>query len=83
MNLFVVSVRDRAADVFGQPMFVVSIGGAVRSFADEVNRVDPQNVLNRHPEDFDLYVLGSFDDNTGAFTTESPRQIAIGKDQVR
>jgi hypothetical protein len=75
------AVRDRAADVFGTPHFAVSTGAAIRSFTDEVNRDAPENTLARHPEDFDLYELGSFNDGDASFElVESPRQVAIGKD---
>lgn len=83
MRYVVCSVRDRASDAFGQPIFVVAVGQAIRSFSDEVNRREGNNALAAHPEDFDLYQLGVFDDNTGLFETETPRQVAIGKDLVR
>lgn len=79
----VLAVRDRAADAFGQPMFVAGIGGAIRSFGDEINRREPNNSLAAHPEDFDLYELGEYDDSNASFTCGAPRQIAIGKDMVR
>jgi len=80
MRYKILCIRDRAIDAFGQPFFSASTGGAIRSFADEINRTDPNNQLNRHPEDFDLYSLGEFDDSTGRFDTSDPSQIAIGKD---
>lgn len=80
MNMFVVAVRDRAADVFGTPHFVLSIGGAVRAFTDEVNRVGPDSPFNKHPEDYDLYTLGVYHDDSGTFDCGIPRQIAVGKD---
>lgn len=84
MKLFVMAVRDRAADVFGVPHFVASVGGAVRNFSDEVNRVAQDNVLNKHPEDFDLFELGSYDDATASFALlAKPRQVSVGKDVVR
>lgn len=84
MKLFIVAIRDRAADCFGQPNFVVSIGASIRSFGDEVNRAAPDNALNKHPEDFDLYELGEYDDAQASFALlPKPRQIAIGKDLVR
>lgn len=82
MKLHVVVVRDRAADVFGTPYFVVSLGAAIRSFGDEINRGGEQNMLARHPEDFDLYVLGCYDDATASFTVGVPRQLSVGKDLV-
>lgn len=74
-------VRDRAADVFGTPHYAAALGSAIRSFTDEVNRDGPENTLAKHPEDFDLYELGSYDDATASFDLlKVPRQIAIGKD---
>lgn len=84
MILYVVAVRDRSADAFGQPNFVTALGSAIRSFGDEINNPREGNVLNAHPEDFDLYELGSYDDNLGSFQLlDRPRQIAVGKDAVR
>lgn len=86
MRLVIVAIRDRAVDAFGTPFFVPALGGALRSFADEVNRRDPEgkNQLAAHPEDFDLYELGSYNDGDAKFELlEKPRQVAIGKDQVR
>lgn len=84
MALIVVAVRDRATDAFMHPMCVHTIGQAVRSFGDEVNRADERNPLYRHPEDHDLFELGSFDERSGrvAPLADGPRQIAIGKDLV-
>lgn len=76
----IVAVHDRAAAAYGRPIFALAIGQAIRSFQDEIRRVAPDNEMNRHPEDYDLYELGEFDDNTGQFTSlSSPIQIAIGK----
>lgn len=76
---YIVSVRDRAIDAYMQPFFVVAPGLAVRSFIDECNR--PESPMCAHPEDYDLYLLGSFNDANGMFIPEErPRQLAIGKD---
>lgn len=80
MILYVFSVRDRAANVFGQPFFGLSTGAAIRGFGDEINRKAENNQLNKHPADFDLYILGEYDDSRGVFNTSDPRQIAVGKD---
>jgi len=83
MNLFVVSVKDRASDVFNRPFFVPHRNIAVRDFTDEVNRVAADNQLNKHPDDFDLYLLGTFDDSTGAFLREgSPTVLVRAKDVI-
>lgn len=80
MRYVVVSIYDRAADCFSRPFFAVAVGAAVRSFQDEVNRVSPDNPMNGHADDFDLFELAEFDDHTGKFEClEQPKQLAIGK----
>jgi len=80
----IIAVRDREVDAFNRPIFVNSIGQATRMFRDEINRVSIQgndNIMYQHPDDFDLYELGEWDEETGKFfMLEVPRQIAIGKD---
>lgn len=84
MLQFVVCVKDRAAEVFNRPFFVPHRNVAVRDFTDEVNRVDSNNPLNKHPDDFDLYLLGQFDDHLGQFVIEgAPVVLVRGKDVVR
>jgi hypothetical protein len=80
MKLTLCTVKDRAADAFGRPMFVRSIGEAIRSFSDEVNRKSDDNQLFNHSDDFDLFELGEFDDNTGLFVLhEQPKLVSLGK----
>jgi len=80
MKLSLCSVKDRAADAYGRPMFVPSTGVAIRSFSDEINRNDSDNQLYNHPDDFDLYEFGEFDDNTGKFELyEQPKLLSLGK----
>jgi len=84
MLQFIVSVKDRAADVFNRPFFVPHRNVAIRDFTDEVNRSAADNQLNKHPDDFDLYLLGQFDDNSGTFTTEeAPLVLVRGKDVLQ
>lgn len=79
----VVAVRDRAMDQFMQPFMVPTVGAAVRSFADEINRHDNDAVMSKHPEDYDLYQIAVFEEDTGLYSENTPRQIAVGKDMVR
>lgn len=52
---------------------------AIRSFGDECRRKEPGNALGAHPEDYELWHIGSFDDNTGFFRNlEERKQIAVG-----
>jgi len=77
----IVSVKDSAAEAFGRPMYLQSLGVAIRSFTDEVNREDKDNQLFNHPDDFDLYELGVFDDSLGRYELrENPTVVVRGKD---
>lgn len=79
----VVSVHDRAAAAFGRPIFVASLGQAIRSFQDELNRNAPDNQMHHHPDDFDMFHLGTFNEENGTFTNlDEPDPIAIGKQLI-
>lgn len=75
MQLVIVSVKDTAAQAFGRPIFVPAVAVAIRSLRDEVNRKDSSDDLARHPEDFELYELGIFDDQAGTITPTVPARL--------
>lgn len=75
------AVRDRAVDAFMLPICVHAIGQAIRSFTDEVNR--PDSPMRAHPEDYDLYHIGIYDDATARLDPLDPRMIAVGKDCLK
>jgi len=79
MKMFIYCVRDRATDQYGTPMFLISNGQAIRSFSDEVNRAEKENSLYQHPDDYDLYLMGAYETQTGMFETKTPEMIAVGK----
>lgn len=77
MDLILVSIKDRKVQAFHAPSTVRAIGEATRNFQDAVN--DPKNgQLYNHPEDFELYRLGTYDDQTGQIAPETPKLIAGG-----
>lgn len=78
-KLAVVAVRDSALDAFLRPFFVPALGMATRSFADEVNRREGD--MAKHPDDYELYQLGWFDESSGVFQSlEKPNLLVRGKD---
>lgn len=83
MILQVMAIRDLATEAYGRPLFMPAIGAAVRAFYDEINRNDKDNPYFQHPEDYILYHLGEFDDNTGIFNLLTvPKQVATGKENA-
>lgn len=75
-----VAVRDSAVQAFNRPFFVPTVAVATRSFADEVNRNAPENQMFAHPDDFELWVVGAFDDETGLFQSCEQRCVSRAKD---
>lgn len=76
----IVCVRDRAVDAFAVPFFVKHVNEAIRSFKDEINREG--SPLAAHPDDYDLYLVGGYDDQTGAINHFDVTMLAVGKSMV-
>ena len=62
----VVSVFDGALQAFVRPFTVPAVGVAMRSFMDEAAKADSD--VAKHPGDYELHHLGTFEDTTGVFT---------------
>ena len=74
----VFGVRDTKALAFLQPFFSASTGAAVRAFGDAVN--EGNSPLSKHPEDYLLYEIGDFDDQTGELIACNPlKMLGCGK----
>ena len=61
------AIKDNAIEAFGQPFFVKAQGQAVRMFKDEAN--NPESQIHKHAEDFELWHIGEFDEQTGTLST--------------
>lgn len=79
MILKVFSVLDVKADAFLSPFFFSTTGQAVRAFKDLVN--DHQSTLHRHPADYRLFHVGTFDDSNAFLTAlEKPEPLGYASD---
>lgn len=65
LNLY--AIYDKKACSYNTPFYCKTNGIAVRIFADLVS--DTSSVVSRHPEDFELYCLGEFNEDTGETTS--------------
>lgn len=81
MVLKIFATFDKKLVSFQQPFYAPTAGGANRAFTDAVN--DQQHPMNKHPEDYDLYELGEWDDQTGKFITHEPNMISQGRNVVQ
>ena len=78
MLRLIVAVKDLALGAFLPPFFVPAVGVAVRQFGDEVKKAD--SPMHAHPEDYELYHFGQFDD-VGVFDIRrDPERLARGLD---
>lgn len=83
-KLLAVAVRDSAAGAFNRPFFVPAAGMALRSFEDEVNRQAADNPMFNHPDDFELYHVGFFDEENGDLVSvPDPVMLTRAKDCLR
>lgn len=57
------AIYDNKAQAFMQPFYATNVGLALRIFADNV--ANPESIMHKHPNDFVIYQVGSFDDQTG------------------
>lgn len=67
------AVYDGKGQFYGVPFFMPQVGLAVRAFADLAN--DPNTTVYKHPGDFTLYEIGSFDDSTGEMKSIVPHRL--------
>ena len=74
------AVKDSAVQAFNRPFFVPTTAVATRSFTDEVNRNATDNQMFAHPDDFELWEVGRFDDETGVLAPVELRCICRAKD---
>ncbi len=64
MQKEIFTIYDSKAENYFTPIFELTIGAALRKFADTLK---DDNIISQHPEDFTFFHLGSFDDNSSTF----------------
>jgi len=67
MVLNIYSIYDSKAEAFEAPFFIRSRGEALRGWIDVV--ADTNTKFNKHPGDYTLFELGSFDCLSGQFNS--------------
>lgn len=77
-KFMVCCVRDDAVNAFMQPFFAKSVNEARRSFGDAC--LDGKMEFGKHPDDYDLFCLGEWDDAGVMNIYDKPERIACAKD---
>lgn len=74
MEFKMFSIMDTKAAVFHPPFFKQTHAEAERDFANLAN--NQQTSIGQNPEDFDLYIVGTYDDQTGKMVLPpSPQHV--------
>lgn len=74
MNLHIYSIRDQKGEAFLTPFFQKTHGEAERSFRELTKNKD--SLVSKYPEDYDLYHIGKYDDQTGVIQpNDTPQHI--------
>lgn len=81
MILKVCAVRDSAMSAYHRPIFVPTLGVAIRSFTDEVQRADSE--MSKHPADYELWYIGDYDDEQALFSNGTRECIARARDYIK
>lgn len=78
----VFSIYDIASEFFMNPVQKRTRGEAIREFIDVVNdKKNERNQIASHPEHFNLFELGKFDDATGIYEClDAPLLVGNGID---
>jgi len=80
MKLNAYTIYDVASGVYMRPFFSQADGQAVRGFKDIATDADHE--VGKHPEDYTLYRIGSFNDTTGKMQGEELEKLTTGLECV-
>lgn len=84
MELNVYAVLDLKTKAYGQPFYAKTRGEAIRLFTSAVNVEEEKNMWKKYPGDFELYEIGTWDDNLGQFTMlESRNNLGLATHYLR
>lgn len=67
------TVYDKKTQTYDKPFTAKTHGEAERMFGTAAK--DTETLLGRHPEDFSLWNIGSFNPYTGELETQKPNHI--------
>lgn len=79
--MVITDIRDSVADRYLGIQLANNVAEAIRSFEITVETLSESkdSILGARPCDFDLYVLGQYDTNTGIIDAVEPECICTGK----
>lgn len=79
MKIF--SIYDNKTEIYSKPFYELTIGSAIRVFGDAAN--DPASAFSKHPADYNLFLLGEFDDNTGEILSQTNQNLGSCLEHIK
>jgi hypothetical protein len=67
------AVYDRKAEIYSTPFLEVTDGTAIRALQEAVRQGEHQ--FAKHPSDYSLHRLGTFEDTTAEIVVEEKKKI--------
>lgn len=71
----VFTIYDSKSEAYCTPFYANARGQCIRNFVDSAD--SPESAINKHPEDYTLFELGTFDDCKAVFEMH-PTPISLG-----
>lgn len=81
MKLRMYSIFDKKSLIHHPPQFLYNTGHALRYFKSTVERQE-RSFMTDYPEDFDVYEVGSFDDQTGVVEKMDKPQYIVNMGEL-
>lgn len=69
------AIYDKKTETWSNPFVHITRLEAIRSFTDAVNKQNEQSLIYAHPEDFDLWLIGEYNEVDGVI---DPKKDHIG-----
>ena len=77
MTYYTFSIYDTKAQYYHLPYNLKNEAVAIRQFGDMVN--DKETTINKHPEDYTLFKIGTWDDQNAKYSLEkTPKSLGTG-----
>jgi len=80
MKLNIYTIFDQASASYMRPFFTTADQQALRSFKDIATDADHE--IGKHPEDYSLWRIGVYDDNTAKITPEDKECLGTALEMV-
>lgn len=80
MNVKIYSVYDVKTAIYNVPMFAHNAGHVIRVFTDQCD--NPDSPYHAHPEDYQLFEVGGWDDHSGEIKTMAKPHLVITATEI-